>query len=203
MSLVEDGEGGVFVAWNDSRGPSPLDVYAQHITASGAPAYDWPATGAPISGGSGVEMVAGADVRASMMVNSLWSGPIVAWTSGLEGSHPDVYAQRLAWNGEIGPWGRAFGEGCCNAVERLSPNPSRGSVRLQVRIPKGGTSSVLDVCDARGRRVRTLPCPDLQPGWGNLVDLDLKGLPSGVYYVKVSERAGGPAVGSASVVLVR
>ena len=202
LSLVEDAEGGGFVAWNDSRGPSPLDVYAQHISASGAPAYDWPATGAPVSAASGVEMVAVADVRASTMVNS-WRGPIVAWTSGLEGSHPDVYAQRLTWSGEIGPWGRPFGEGCCNAVERLSPNPSRGSVRLQVRIPKGATSSVLDVCDARGRRVRTLPCPDLRPGWGNLVDLDLKGLPSGVYYVKVSERAGGPAVGSAPVVLVR
>jgi hypothetical protein len=35
------------------------------------------------------------------------------------------------------------------------------------------------------------------------MDLDLKGLPSGVYYLKISERAGGPAVGSASVVLLR
>jgi len=137
-----------------------------------------------------------------MMAGS-WDGPILAWTAGLEGSHPDIFAQRLTWSGEIGPWGRAYGAGCCNALERLTPNPSRGQVRLQVRIPNGGTSGVLDVCDVRGRRVRSQPCPDLRPGWGNLMDLDLEGLPSGVYYLKISERAGGPAVGSASVVLLR
>jgi len=202
LALSGDGDGGAFVAWNDYRGPSPLDVYAQHIGSNGTPAFDWPAGGAPVSAAAGVEMVAGSDVRAPMMAGS-WDGPILAWTAGLEGSHPDIFAQRLTWSGEIGPWGRAYGAGCCNALERLTPNPSRGQVRLQVRIPNGGTSGVLDVCDVRGRRVRSQPCPDLRPGWGNLMDLDLKGLPSGVYYLKISERPGGPAVGSASVVLLR
>lgn len=62
----------------------------------------------------------------------------------------------------------------------LWPNPAHSSVRL-IGIPIGTTQAL--VLDATGRSARTLP---LAPG-GSSCDLDLRGLPPGLYVV----RAGG------------
>ena len=58
-SIVADGEGGFFVAWNDQRDCSSYTIaYLQHVRGNGAPVPGWPAQGMPVcttfSGQSGV-----------------------------------------------------------------------------------------------------------------------------------------------------
>ncbi|MBI5711376.1 MAG: hypothetical protein HZC42_13915 [Candidatus Eisenbacteria bacterium] len=46
MDLVADGQGGVLVAWEDSRGSG---LYLQRVQADGTPAPGWPVNGTPVS----------------------------------------------------------------------------------------------------------------------------------------------------------
>lgn len=46
IDVMEDGAGGVFIAWEDNRGVNP-NIYAQHINHSGE--AEWTANGMPVS----------------------------------------------------------------------------------------------------------------------------------------------------------
>jgi hypothetical protein len=48
-AVTPDGSGGVYVVWQDARdyASNSFDVYAQHLTATGAVAEGWPADGSP------------------------------------------------------------------------------------------------------------------------------------------------------------
>src|SRR5204863_2209560 len=51
-AIISDGAGGAFVAWMDSRSGTTLtdiDVFAQHVLASGAVDPNWPVNGAPVT----------------------------------------------------------------------------------------------------------------------------------------------------------
>jgi hypothetical protein len=62
--------------------------------------------------------------------------------------------------------------------------------------------AVLNVTRSAGASAPTR-AKGLQPGWGNPIDINLAGLPSGVHLRQGIGRAGGPAVGKTSVVVVR
>lgn len=73
---------------------------------------------------------------------------------------------------------------------RLYPNPAQGSVSLTYNCPPGTQRAQLEVRDALGRTVRTLP---LAVG-ANLAALDLGGLPAGLYSCRVrADERPGPA----------
>ena len=73
----------------------------------------------------------------------------------------------------------------------ISPNPSSGALR--VSLPEGVTSGVLEVLDVQGRRLQIFPLV------GARTDLDLPGLTTGTYVLRVRS-ARGVATGRLSVI---
>ncbi len=86
-TVVADGEGGILVAWEDSRS-GDTDVYVQHLTGGGSISEDWLTEGVVACGAPGPQhdpvVVSGADGSA-----------IVAWIDERD-SVAQVYAARVA-----------------------------------------------------------------------------------------------------------
>jgi hypothetical protein len=95
-TIVADGSGGAIVAWQDLRGGSTYDVYAQHVLASGGVDPAWPADGRALS--------TAADNQSNPKIASDGdAGAIVTWTDARSGvGNDDIYAQRVARFGFLG-----------------------------------------------------------------------------------------------------
>jgi hypothetical protein len=91
--ILRDGEGGLYVAWNDDRG-GDSDIYAQRLDASGVPR--WTVGGVVVSGAMGHQ-------RGSAIVPDASGGLLIAWRDERHGTR-DIYAQRL--EPMYGAWGR-------------------------------------------------------------------------------------------------
>lgn len=93
-ALALDGGGGVFVVWSH---PSPYTVWAQHLSASGAPAVGWPSDG----------VLACTQLSLPMSIIADGSGgAVLAWTDARRGGFPsgdDAYGLRLTASGTIAP----------------------------------------------------------------------------------------------------
>ncbi len=101
-AITSDGQGGAYVAWEDWRDYSLLqetNVYAQHLTATGAVAENWQADGLPVC-----TLNSGSTVGA---LSDGAGGMIAVWTDarrgGVQGGGLDVYAQRLHADGTRAP----------------------------------------------------------------------------------------------------
>jgi hypothetical protein len=89
--IVDDGSGGVYVAWSDHRG-SPADVYAQHVDAAGN--ISWNGNGNVVCGSPSWQTLGGM-TRSGGDIFLTWGDR----RSGLT----DVYAQRVNSSG-AGVW---------------------------------------------------------------------------------------------------
>lgn len=96
--MVADGAGGAFVAWTDLRSgySGYIDIYAQHVLASGVVNPTWPSNGRPISSASDDQYVAG-------IVSDRAGGAIVVWFD-LRSNRYDIYAQHLLASGVDPAW---------------------------------------------------------------------------------------------------
>jgi hypothetical protein len=83
-TIISDGASGAIVTWTDARG-ADLDLYAQRITAAGAPA--WTANGAAVCAAAGVQWI-------ESMVSDGAGGAIIAW-SDLRSLDLDIYVQHM------------------------------------------------------------------------------------------------------------
>ena len=90
-SIVSDGAGGALIVWEDSRKGTESDIYAQHVTASGAVAPGWPASGLGICTASGSQYMPAA-------VSDGTGGAIIAWVDP-RGGNTDIYAMRVNGDG--------------------------------------------------------------------------------------------------------
>ena len=90
--IVPDGAGGDFIVWEDFRNLADYDIYAQHLTASGAVAPGWPTTGLAICTASGTQ-------DAPTAVSDGAGGAIISWTDRRAGSNGDIFAMRVNGNG--------------------------------------------------------------------------------------------------------
>jgi len=70
----------------------------------------------------------------------------------------------------------------------LYPNPAAGLTTLFF-VNEQNTSASIDITDLSGRIVSTRKAEDLNTG-ENRIDLDLKGLDKGIYFVRISGAAG-------------
>src|SRR5439155_722295 len=107
---VTDGAGGVFEAWEDVRS-GRSDIYAQHITATGALASGCPADGLPV-------FVSAGDQATPVAVSDDDGGVIIAWTDLRYGSA--IFAQRRRGDGSIAPGWIANGLGVTNLTSNQS-----------------------------------------------------------------------------------
>ena len=105
-SVIEDGSGGVFVAWEDHRNdPFNSDIYAQHLAANGTVWPGWPATGLAVSAATG-------DQDQPTLARDASGGAYVAWHDYRSLSTADIYLQRLSAAGIAAGW-PANGLGIC------------------------------------------------------------------------------------------
>lgn len=91
--VVSDGDGGVFIAWTDMRGPT-AKVFAQHVRSSGAPA--WNVNGIPVCGVSSEQSIATA-------VGDGAGGVILVWRDSRKAGSGSLglFAQRLNGAGQL------------------------------------------------------------------------------------------------------
>ena len=88
-ALASDGAGGLFVAWEDYRaGGSDGNLYLQRITAAGAVATGWPASGLALC------TAVGGQGYPSVCSNAGYV--IVVWQDDRNGVDADIYAQRVS-----------------------------------------------------------------------------------------------------------
>lgn len=96
--IVSDGAGGAFVAWVDGRiggTVNDLDVYAQHVLASGLVDPTWPANGTPVCTAPKAQSSLG-------IVGDTAGGVIVSWSDSRSGNPgTDIYAQHVLGSGAV------------------------------------------------------------------------------------------------------
>ena len=89
LRSIQDGRGGCFMTWQDSRNGSDADIYAFRFARDGSLPSEWPITGKPICVLPGVEQsrpYAAADAAGNLFV---------AWRDARQGVM-NVYAQKLS-----------------------------------------------------------------------------------------------------------
>ncbi len=91
--VAPDGAGGAFVVWEDTRSGSTEDVYAQHVTASGAVALGWEPNGVAIC-------TQPASQPKPAVASDGLGGGILAW-SDLRNGNKDIFAHKLALDGPV------------------------------------------------------------------------------------------------------
>jgi hypothetical protein len=105
-TIVSDGAGGAIVTWMDRRSSvTDVDIFAQHVLASGAVDPNWPVDGIPLC-------TAPAPQDFPKIASDGSGGAIVTWqdfrpaASGI-----DIYAQRVLGSGVVDPAWPANGRG--------------------------------------------------------------------------------------------
>ena len=92
VQMVSDGSGGAIVVWRDGRNiANAIDIYAQHISASGN--LLWNVDAVPICN-------AASDQFAPRLVSDGANGAIIAWYDNRSGNY-DIYAQRINSSGVV------------------------------------------------------------------------------------------------------
>jgi hypothetical protein len=85
-AAIPDGQGGFFVVWQDRRAGNVFDIYAQRVNSAGV--AQWTP--------NGVVICSAENFQGEPVVVSDGEGGIVAsWLDLRNGSHSDIYAQRV------------------------------------------------------------------------------------------------------------
>jgi len=90
VTSIEDGNGGVIVAWDDFRSGSS-DIYAQKIDSNGV--VQWAVNGIAVCSKT-------LSQTSSKIISDGLGGAIIVWEDSLNGSI-DIYAQRISSTGNI------------------------------------------------------------------------------------------------------
>ena len=174
-SIVSDGAGGAFVAWQDGRYGSQTRPFVQRVTASGTIAGGWPVDGRACAD---TNVVFGAPV----MLSDGAGGVFLTWSgldlSGIPGP-PDLYAARMR------------GDALVPALASLvSAEAGADRVRVSWLLARGGSSATVErsVDRASWRALATL----IADGSGLLRFEDREVTPGATYGYRLS-LAEGPA----------
>ncbi len=85
-TLASDSSGGAIITWEDFRGGTDLDIYAQRITAAGTPQWTY----------NGVAVCTAANNQSNpTAVSDGAGGAIISWTDYRDGADFHTYAQRV------------------------------------------------------------------------------------------------------------
>jgi len=104
-AIVSDGSGGTIITWEDYRGGTHYDIYAQRVDSSGVP--QWTANGVAVC-------TAFDDQYDPVIVSDGSGGAIITWEDWRTSS-PDIYAQRVDSSG-VPQW-TANGVAVCTASD--------------------------------------------------------------------------------------
>ena len=90
--IETDNTGGAYIVWQDKRGGSFYDIYAQRVDASGA--VQWAANGVAICTASDGQLNPKIEPDGN-------GGAIVAWVDKRSGTNYDIYAQSINSSGTV------------------------------------------------------------------------------------------------------
>ena len=110
-AIVSDGAGGAVIAWQDIRGATGVDIYAQRINAAGVP--QWTANGVALC-------TAGNDQQFPALVSDGAGGAIATWRDYRNVTNADVYAQRINAAGVV-QWTANGVPVCVAAGDQFTP----------------------------------------------------------------------------------
>jgi len=187
--LAGDGFGNTIAVWEDHRDGAGTDIYAARVTAGGMVDPAWTANGVGVCTES-------HDQFSPTAVPDGTGGVVVCWadTRGAGGSY-DVYAQRVTAGGLIGgsvvdvPHASRAATGLALAC----PNPVRGTAFTVSVTLANDAGARLELLDLTGRRIASRELGGLGAG-GHALDFDAgMALPTGVYFLRLSQ--GGGEVG--------
>jgi hypothetical protein len=176
-SIVSDGGGGALVTWQQD-----LDIFTQHVLASGELDGAFPASGLPICNLPSTQQspaMAGAGTRT-----------IVTWSDLRSGTDSDIFAMQVlaavTVDVEDAP--------VLHRVRFAPPNPSptRGPVRLRFALPREAPLR-LSIYAATGRRIRDIAtgahtAGEHEVAW-DLRDENGRNVVGGIYFARL-EAAG-------------
>ena len=101
--IATDGAGGAIITWHDLRSPT-INIFAQHVLASGDLDAAWPAAGRVLLTDPAALATALAGQKAPVIVSDGAGGAIVAWQDGRSsGTESDVFAQHVLSSGAVDP----------------------------------------------------------------------------------------------------
>ena len=113
--IATDGAGGAIITWHDLRSRT-INIFAQHVLASGNVDPAWPADGRALLNNPAALATALAGQKAPVIVSDGAGGAIVAWTDGRSAvSDFDIYAQHVLVSGRVDPGWTAGGTVLCSA----------------------------------------------------------------------------------------
>jgi hypothetical protein len=164
-TILADGTGGGFIAWEDFRGGT-TDVYAQRVTGAGAISTGWPTDGVPLTTASGEQY-------APRLMGDGTGGAIATWfdTRTLNGppvSVPGTEPEPLVF-----------------ALYGARPSPAVGNLRIAFALPDAKPAK-LELLDVAGRRVMSRDVGSLGPG-RHVVPIEGRTtLRSGIYVVRLT-----------------
>ena len=177
--VADDGEGGAFVAWQDSRS-GETSVYASRLDATGQRVHGWPATGSRVGRD-------GASQPYLFQLVSLGGGVTIALWREWELTGPVIYLTALR-PGEPGPIAKlgpvqtevGFG------VKQVRPNPASGPIVAIVELPDEGAARV-DLIDASGRVLESQDFQFATHARGAVHFNQAREVRSGVYWLRVTQ----------------
>ncbi len=141
-ALAGDGAGGLFVVWRDDRSGT-ADIYAQHIGANGLTAAGWETSGRAICVAAGVQ-----DQPA---IGAIGAGRVVLAWRDARTTTPRIYTTALFDASTTG-----VTPGASNGLLLAPLTSTRGIASVRVTLP-ASDSGTLELLDAAGRRLATLP----------------------------------------------
>lgn len=120
--IASDRAGGAIIVWQDLRGPT-VNIFAQHVLASGELDGAWPADGRALLTDPAALATAVAGQRSPVIVSDGAGGAIVAWQDGRSGtSGTDIFAQHILASGAVdGTWPVNGAALCAASGEQDSP----------------------------------------------------------------------------------
>ncbi|HYM82356.1 MAG TPA: FlgD immunoglobulin-like domain containing protein [Candidatus Limnocylindria bacterium] len=187
VNMVPSSGGSTMFAWRDWRANGVTsDIYGLCLDANGALAPDCPADGFAICAAAG-------DQSEPLGVFDPF-GALVVWidgrTSGVNGL--DLYAQLAGQDGQTGDPVVDVADRLPTGfhLNRIYPNPARGTVRVDFDLPATMTVEV-EILDLAGRGVSTLESGRLFPSGHHALVWDGRDrlghlAPTGVYLVRAS-----------------
>ena len=199
-SLGADGVGGVYVAFSGYHWPSrDRKLLIQRFSSNGRPAPGWSDTPILVRESPGEKFIHARPQAAR-------GGPIFADEDGVRfawmdlmkpyySGQPDydVFVQRLTPMGTT-PVSRV------PPVLGIEPNPASRVATISFNLPMDGIG-VLSIYDVHGRKRHSSSVSGL-PQARVVRDIRVRGFPSGVYFVRVTDRAGWEQA-QAKLVVVR
>ncbi|HEY3216539.1 MAG TPA: T9SS type A sorting domain-containing protein [Candidatus Eisenbacteria bacterium] len=183
--LAADGEGGLFVAWQDERGIDS-DIYAQHVTASGTVPESWPANGLAIC------TIPGAQ-EAPAIAAGPPDGAFVTWADRRAGA-ANVYGARIAAGVAT-----AIDQPPVLALSGAAPNPVVGDLVITFSLADDRNATI-ELLDVAGRRVLSRPVGAIGRGRHSIVLASSRELPPGVYVLRLAQ---GSHSATAKIVIAR